>query len=259
MKTMNSDGLGTAIAAHMSTVFDEVTRSEKVNANDRWWRVITHDPHPFANFAIVHDHGDAQAVTQALEPLSQLDLPAGVVFPTVDDDEAAEAAAALGFTLIEKMPAMAMSLEGWTCPSCPEGYTMRAVDMTHEAATWHQAMAEGYGVPLQVASMFGLSGLETGSDAVEARYFGVFKDDRMMATSVACMDGELGGVYCVATLAEARKQGLGEAITGLAAQAIQDAGYPMAILQASEMGTSMYTSMGFQTFGGIPLYGRNLG
>ena len=136
---------------------------------------------------------------------------------------------------------------------------MRAVDMKHEASAWHQAMAEGYGVPLEVTTMFGLSGLETGSDAVEARYFGVFQGDRMVATSVACMDGELGGVYCVATLPEARKRGLGEAVTALAAQAIKDAGYPMAILQASQMGASIYSRMGFQTFGAIPLYGRNLG
>ena len=256
---MQSDGLGLAIARQMGSVFDEVTSSDKVVANERWWRVITHDPHPFANFAIVHQHGDSKAVTEALEPLSKLELPAGVVFPTVDDDEAAEAATALGFTLLEKMPAMAMPLDGWTCPSCPEGFTMRAVDMKHEASTWHQAMAKGYGVPLEVASMFGLSGLETGSDAVEARYFGVFQGDRMVATSVACMDGELGGVYCVATLPEARKRGLGEAVTALAAQAIKDAGYPMAILQASQMGASIYSRMGFQTFGAIPLYGRNLG
>ncbi|MDG2423967.1 MAG: GNAT family N-acetyltransferase [Phycisphaerales bacterium] len=259
MKTLDSKGLGLAIAQHLGNVFSEVTSSDMVIANERWWRVITHDPHPYANFAIVNELQDAKIIVEALKPLSELELPAGVVFVTVDDVEAVEVVTSLGFSLAGRFPAMALDLTSWQCPACPEGFTMREVDMTHEATAWHQAMVEGYDVPNEVAAMFGRPGLEAGTDAMQARYFGVFKDDQMVATSLACMDDSLGGIYCVTTLAEVRKQGLGEAITGLAIQAIKDAGYPIVVLQSSDMGASIYTRMGFQKCGGIPFYGRNLG
>ena len=72
-------------------------------------------------------------------------------------------------------------------------------------------------------------------------------DERPVATSIAIRSGDASGVYNVGTLPEARRRGVGSAVTWAAVGAGRAWGCDTVVLQSSVMGLSMYTDMGFRT------------
>lgn len=74
-----------------------------------------------------------------------------------------------------------------------------------------------------------------------------YLDDRAVGTSLAIRTGEVGGVYAVGTLRDARRRGVGTAATWTAVGVGRAWGCDTIVLQASEMGFPMYVDMGFRT------------
>ena len=72
-------------------------------------------------------------------------------------------------------------------------------------------------------------------------------DGRPVGSSVAIRTGDVSGVYAVGTLPEARGRGVGTAVTWAAVAAGSAWGCDVIVLQASEMGLSLYERMGFRT------------
>ena len=72
-------------------------------------------------------------------------------------------------------------------------------------------------------------------------------DERPVGTSIAIRNGDASGVYNVGTLPEARRRGVGSAVTWAAVEAGQAWGCDTVVLQCSVMGLSMYADMGFRT------------
>jgi GNAT superfamily N-acetyltransferase len=72
-------------------------------------------------------------------------------------------------------------------------------------------------------------------------------DGRAVGTSLAIRTDDVAGVYAVATLADARRRGVGTAATWAAVAAGRVWGCATVVLQASEMGFPMYRAMGFRT------------
>ena len=72
-------------------------------------------------------------------------------------------------------------------------------------------------------------------------------DKKPVATSIAIRSGDASGVYNVGTLPEARRRGVGSAVTWAAVGAGRAWGCDTVVLQSSVMGLSMYAEMGFRT------------
>lgn len=77
-------------------------------------------------------------------------------------------------------------------------------------------------------------------------YFLAHLDGRPAGISVAVHTGESGGIYSVATIEEARRRGVGSAVTWAAVAAIRDWGCTSAVLQSSALGYPVYQAMGFE-------------
>ena len=80
-----------------------------------------------------------------------------------------------------------------------------------------------------------------------------YVDGRAVTTATAFVDGDFVGVYAVATLAEARGRGYGEAVTWAATLCRRDL---PATLQASEMGRPVYERMGYRTVATFTVWER---
>ncbi len=75
-----------------------------------------------------------------------------------------------------------------------------------------------------------------------------------VAVSQLFLGAGIAGIYCVGTLPEARRQGIGAAVTHAALADARALGYNMAVLGASEMGEPVYRRLGFVACGGLAEY-----
>lgn len=78
---------------------------------------------------------------------------------------------------------------------------------------------------------------------------------RPVATASVILAGGIGGVFDVSTVPEARRRGLGTAMTRAALNLIGAAGYEWAFLQASTMGQRLYRRLGFRERCTCAVYG----
>lgn len=81
----------------------------------------------------------------------------------------------------------------------------------------------------------------------DVQLFTASLEGRDVGTSIAIRSGNAGGVYNVGVLEEARRRGVGTALTWAAVGASRAWGCDVAVLQASEMAFALYEAMGFRT------------
>ena len=72
-------------------------------------------------------------------------------------------------------------------------------------------------------------------------------DGQAVGTSIAIQTRTASGIVAVATLPEARRRGVGAAVSWAAVSAGVEHGHETIVLQASAMGFPVYTAMGFRT------------
>jgi len=85
-------------------------------------------------------------------------------------------------------------------------------------------------------------------------YLGLL-DGKPVATVCVFYDGSVAAVHYVVTLQEARQQGIGGAMTLLAARAARERGYRIAVLTASPFGINIYRRLGFREYCTFSTYG----
>lgn len=258
MAAFNADlKLRDQVAAHFSEAFRQIGKAsgEGVHAEGKGWhRIHTRLNHFLANMGIIGSDGDLDAIQTAIEPLVSPTLPSCVIFEASDVSADAHGyLSANGFEHLGGMPLMAVRIERLPETRFPDGveYARLGVD---DGLAWGKAMAEGYGLPpeigLMCAALIGKSNIEA---------YAAVRDGKIVSTSMACLHDGLAGIYCVATLPEARGQGLGSHLTAEPLRAAAKNGYELGILQSTEMGYSVYSKLGFEDVGAIPIYGRLIG
>jgi ribosomal protein S18 acetylase RimI-like enzyme len=92
----------------------------------------------------------------------------------------------------------------------------------------------------------------TGSPLVHY-YLGVL-DDKPVATSLLYPGGGVAGIYNVATLPEARRQGIGSALTVAPLLQAHTWGYRIGTLQSTPMGLNLYRRLGFREYCRFQVY-----
>lgn len=249
--------LSARIAAHFAEVFrrmGEGPGAVDFTLGSKSLRFITRAAHPFGNFVIADGGIGAEDLRTTVAPLTEVGQPASVFLKS----EAADSAIAttlkeLGFENFGSMPLMAVDLSQLARAALPSGFEFRRVGESERGA-WVDALTEGYEIPVRLSE---LCASIDGSE--EVALYGAFEGDRVVSTSMTFAYDGLMGIYCVATRPSHRGKGLGAYVTAEPLHRAKAEGWDTGILQASEAGFPIYKKLGFEEYGGIPMYFRMVG
>ena len=153
-----------------------------------------------------------------------------------------------GFSLNEAETGMALDLAKLKedLPAVAN-FSIRLAQDEADLQTWVQTLAAGNQVPAtaQTFHQGWLDFMRSADQKAVLAYLG-FLDGKPIATSLLFLDGDIAGIYAVATVPEARQKGIGAWMTQRPLIQARSQGCRLGILQASEMGLGIYRSLGFQ-------------
>ncbi|MBE0411634.1 MAG: GNAT family N-acetyltransferase [Anaerolineales bacterium] len=160
-----------------------------------------------------------------------------------------------GFSLVDEQPAMVIDLAKLKQNNrTPDGFVIERI---RDAATmkekhgWISQFREGKSLGTLLVDMFSGYGFDAASDW--QHYLGVIGGKPVSWASVFYSTG-VAGIYAVGTIPEARRQGIGSAITYRVLMDARQRGYRIGVLQSSQMGYNMYQKLGFETVFTIKTY-----
>lgn len=113
------------------------------------------------------------------------------------------------------------------------------------------ATADGFGAPLGLARHMAPASM---LDDESLQWFVGSVDDEPAACGLLVLTDDVAGVYTIAVIERFRRRGVGAAMTRAVLLAGRERGATYGVLQASEMGKSVYEAMGFETFTNYALH-----
>lgn len=218
-------------------------------------RYITDSPHPLGNAAFISRDASVDEVRETIEPLVNLGLPSAVVLMNDDQPAQTQAVHDAGYVFAEGMPLMSVTPETLKPTGLPDGYRFREIPLAEDAA-WNKAVSTGYGLPLEIGSLFGIRRAHEMCEPGVARHFAVEHQGELVATSMLYLHNNLAGIYGVATKPEHRGKGLAAHLTAEPVRIAWRLGYRTGLLQASAMGAPVYARIGFRSHGDMALFVR---
>jgi len=143
------------------------------------------------------------------------------------------------------IPGMALDLSTLDREPLPKGLEIQEVASQKSLRTCCDTLAEGFGFRDEIKRGCSDSCVNYGMSPTQ-RWFLGYLNGKPVATSLLVLHEGIAGIYCVATIPEARGRGIGSAITREPLIASKAAGYQVAVLEASEMGLPVYRKLGFE-------------
>jgi GNAT superfamily N-acetyltransferase len=169
--------------------------------------------------------------------------------PSSQPQDAGDLLQARGIAHVEDEPGMALALDALNegLPVSPD-VTIHPVTTDDELRQWSEVW--GCGAPEVVTRQWEAfySALRFGPQEQMRFYLGLVNGEPV-ATSALFLGAGVASVEHVVTLPQARRQGIGAAMTLHAAREARKAGYRVAMLFASPMGRPIYQRLGFREYG----------
>ena len=161
-----------------------------------------------------------------------------------------------GFTHKGDQPGMAADLfhlrKG---PPEPPGLVINKVTDLKTLQKWCTVFGAGFKLPEFARDAFLDFNSDIGfnSQVPLLNYIG-WLNEEPVATSTLLLGAGVAGIYNVATIPDARRKGIGYAMTLKPLQEARARGYRVGVLYASEMGVNVYIKMGFKEYCKIGQY-----
>ena len=201
-----------------------------------------HLPAAFANGVLCIEPATGADVLEATRWAQEPGVPFRVRVDTALGDELLHAAASAGLAREDwTMPGMVLMPVPEAPPPAP-GVTAERV-VAANFADFIQATVD-CGMPREVAEQsFDLGATGQG----DLDFFLGRLDGRPAATATLVRTDDVAGIYAVTTVDDARRRGLGAAVTWAAVSRAREWGARAVVLQSSPMGYHIYEAIGFRT------------
>jgi GNAT superfamily N-acetyltransferase len=228
--------------------------SQRDDAGARW--TIGGSPIDYHNAVVAASGPDV--VAESLVLLRKYDVPGSWhVGPSMRSDGLVERLLAAGFTPGGAEPGMAVRIPSLLAPVAVPGLEITRVADDEELAIWATTLGRGFGEGPEEAQWVASVYRKLGYGDPWRHYLGLL-DGTPVATTTIFLGASVAGVYFVMTVPEARRRGIGAAITYAA---LRDAGAvaEYAVLGSSPAGRPVYEALGFREYCTIDLYEWALG
>ena len=141
--------------------------------------------------------------------------------------------------------------------SLPPDLTVEHVTSVETLEHYIHAFTLGFDAPELLAKTFFDLYQSIGFDQTGAwHYYIGFLKGEPVACSTLFLGAGVAGIYNTATVPEARRQGIGTAMTLTSLFEAYEKGYSVGVLVSSQMGQRMYRRIGFKEYCKIGLYIR---
>ena len=149
-----------------------------------------------------------------------------------------------GYQYDDRTPGMALDLADLP-KSVPQPARLRIREVAKtDLEVWAHTFMLGYEIPEEWVGEYLALMASLGIDLPFRHYLGTL-DDTPVAASTLFLGAGVAGIYSVATVMQARGQGIGSAMTLLPLLQAAEMGYRAGVLQSSEIGFGVYRRLGF--------------
>jgi GNAT superfamily N-acetyltransferase len=137
----------------------------------------------------------------------------------------------------------------------PSGLAIERVRGEQDLTAWTRTLAVGFGEGEREAAWVGEMYRRIGfGDDLPWRHYLGWLGGAPVATATLFLGAGAAGIYFVFTVPEARRRGIGAAMTHAPLRDAYALGYHVGLLGASQMGFSVYQRLGFQEYCRIGIY-----
>ncbi len=167
--------------------------------------------------------------------------------PSQSTERLSDLLVAAGLVHEEDAPGMALDLTNrGSPPPSPQGLSIETLDEADNLVRFGQTLNAGdFQAPAPIAREIPRL-LRPRPGEAGVRFFVGFLGDRPVATALRFLRDRVVGIYGIATIPEARRQGIGAAMTLAAINDGRDAGGNLAVLTSTSLGFSVYQRLGFR-------------
>ena len=249
-----------AIEANMFGFWVHLGRSPRFELYDGpdMIRLISDVPSPFCNNVLraqLAPNDIDTRIEAALTPFKSRKLPMRWwISPSTLPADLDKYLEAHGLTHMADFPGMAVNLLELNEDLIPPSdLTIERVGDVKTLEQWIQAFTIGYGIPVSVSNFF-LDGLVSLGFELPWRHYIGWLAGEPVACSSLLLGAGVAGIYAVATVPEARGQGIGTALTLAPLREARAMGYRIGILGSTQMARGVYCRLGFQEYCKFGIY-----
>lgn len=157
---------------------------------------------------------------------------------------------AIGLKHAVDSPSMAVDIK--RLPAKLEKESGISVQIVRDRAalrSWCDVLSHIFSFPaLENEALFNFLDLLGYDPEATVRNYMVRENGRIAAVSTLILGGGVAGIYNVGVVPLARRRGYGRMATFAALLDARELGYPIGVLQSTEMGFDLYSSIGFKTY-----------
>jgi ribosomal protein S18 acetylase RimI-like enzyme len=217
-------------------------------------------PHPMFNI-VLGARFSAGSASDRIEATLDHFRPEGIPFswwigPLSEPADLDQKLEAHGLAHVTNNAGMAADLQAMDEISpAPVGLTIKRVSDGDTLHTYLQVMTGVFRMPAFAHGFWTGIFSSLGHDReAPMQHFVGYLASRPVACASVFLDGQVAGIYTVGVVIQARRQGIGQAITLAALNHARRTGYRYGILHASAAGLNVYRKLGFKEYCPISIY-----